>query len=743
MNRSAYAPFLNLAVLLALAGTLLAPAGCRQRQESRYSAGSGGMGSAKEAAAMLESDFVKLDNLPDSIPLELSPPTVLLDSRFSSDGKDVEVTVSRPEGNAGAPWNTLEIVSGNANFRDLGVRPNDIIKLYMFPDSETRDRQNATGEVDPQMVTHEATDLLVAQVLDDLKLQVIDGIRPPGNLSIRVPEELYAETFGLRIDQLDDLRAQGKVDAFGVNIPAENVALDQLHNLVPTIAWPPRIEIWRNKDAKMQAITRALGRYARNGEPALGWEPTPDADELARLTESFNRWLRSRKQTNPVDPPELLASLPAELREKAPVADYISPDALNRDTFADHEGRLIQQASWARDIAAWNAGDAFDPLPRAERLFDWVVRNVTLSNSPRLRNHRPWQTLVFGRGNAAKRSWLFAMLCRQQRIPCCVITLPAGDQGGGDWLWCGIVDHDQLYLFDPQLGLPLPGPDGKVLTFAQAQADPGLLDSLSRPDLSYPVDADSLANAEFAVVAEPLSLSSRAQQLQQQQSGSSAIVLTVDADEAAKLLEQAPGVSDVVLWRHPFENLRRELVLGAASNAAAETARNAAALDLRPFAWSPRLWQARLLYFRGMLETEREAKKKGVLHDPINDHRAAAQLYLHPRVRPSEKTLSQAVPNTERLQIYHRTKADATLWLAELKNEEGEHAQALQWFDRVDVDDPENDHLRDAVRYGKARALEGLGRNEEAAELYRGDDSPQRLGNLIRADRLAADANQP
>ena len=35
-----------------------------------------------------------------------------------------------------------------------------------------------------------------------------------------------------------------------------------------------------------------------------------------------------------------------------------------------------------------------------------------------------------------------------------------------------------------------------------------------------------------------------------------------------------------------------------------------------------------------------------------------------------------------------RTKADATLWLAVLKHEPGEHSQALQWFERVDTRTP-------------------------------------------------------
>ncbi len=90
----------------------------------------------------------------------------------------------------------LEVVSGNVNLRSLGVRPGDMIKCYLFPDNETRLREQTTGEVDPQMVTHEATDLIVAQVLDDHRLQVVGGVVPPRDLQVRIPEKDFAEITG-------------------------------------------------------------------------------------------------------------------------------------------------------------------------------------------------------------------------------------------------------------------------------------------------------------------------------------------------------------------------------------------------------------------------------------------------------------------------------------------------------------------------------------------------------------------
>ncbi|MCA9239130.1 MAG: hypothetical protein KDA37_02970, partial [Planctomycetales bacterium] len=629
---------------------------------------------------MLQGDFVKLDGLPDAFSLELEPPAVLLDARFSLDGKDVHVNVKSPDLQQGLPYNQLEVVSGNANFRSLGVRPGDTIKLYMFPDSETRMRQQTTGEVDAQMVNHEATDLIVAQVLDDSKLQIVGAVMPPRDLEVRIPEQEFAKLPGMKMADLDRLRADGMINAFGVKLSAAAIPLDQLSLLVPSIAWPPRIEIWRVRDDRMRAIQRSLGGYARNGEPALGWQPAPDSSVLAALVESFNRWLRSRKDFPQLDPPGLLESLPASLLENKELSSQLSPEALNQPTFFPHEGQDLQEAAWRRDIGRWAAGDSFDALPRARRLFDWTVRHVTLTDSPRVFYHQPWDTLLYGQGTAAKRAWVFDHLCRQQGILSCVIEAPQADAEADPWLWCGIEDHGQLYLFDPQLGLEIPAGD-TVATLEQVVSDDSILRDLDLDDEAYPITSELAKQASVCVVAEPLAMSARAAELDRQQSGESALRLSLDVDAISARLAELPGVEKVVLWRHPFDNLRRLLRLGSASSALAEKTRSAAAVDFQPFAWRPRLWKARMLHLRGIVESERDARKKGVLYDPVHDHRAAAQLYLDRRVRPSERVLKTLESSPERLAIYRRSKANATYWLGVLKEDMQDPKQSLYWLE--------------------------------------------------------------
>ena len=68
----------------------------------------------------------------------------------------------------------------------------------------------------------------------------------------------------------------------------------------------------------------------------------------------------------------------------------------------------IQEAIWLRDISRWAHGDGFDDVSRATALFDWTVRNIQLEADEDSMPRRPWQTLLFGRGTAEQRAWVFA-----------------------------------------------------------------------------------------------------------------------------------------------------------------------------------------------------------------------------------------------------------------------------------------------------------------------------------------------
>jgi hypothetical protein len=86
-------------------------------------------------------------------------------------------------------------------------------------------------------------------------------------------------------------------------------------------------------------------------------------------------------------------------------------------------------------------------------------------------------------------------------------------------LWaCGVVANGgtDVYLFDPRLGLPLPGRDGKgVATLAEVRKDPGLLDQLNAGDKNrYDMTAEQVRAAELRLVCPLSSLAPRMGSLQ-------------------------------------------------------------------------------------------------------------------------------------------------------------------------------------------------------------------------------------
>lgn len=153
------------------------------------------------------------------------------------------------------------------------------------------------------------------------------------------------------------------------------------------------------------------------------------------------------------------------------------------------------------------------PLERAEAGFAWVCRQVRLADQ--MAEPAPVAfALRRGWGSAFERSALFLALLEQfgqdegdeSGLQGCLIGWMEGERFR---LWaCGVTvgaKPDALYLFDPRLGLPVPGPGGKgIATLAQAQADPTVLTQLDADKLKYDVTPEQVSKAEAQLIT-PLS----------------------------------------------------------------------------------------------------------------------------------------------------------------------------------------------------------------------------------------------
>jgi hypothetical protein len=131
-------------------------------------------------------------------------------------------------------------------------------------------------------------------------------------------------------------------------------------------------------------------------------------------------------------------------------------------------------------------------LEQARTAFDWTVRQVRLQ--PHMDYVTPVEfTLRRGSGTDLERALVFLTLLRQLG-PEGSLTgglIYCKDADGKEMLWaCGVViaGDDHIYLFDPRIGLPIPGPGGVgVASLKQAVQDPTVLAQLT-VDSHFPYD---------------------------------------------------------------------------------------------------------------------------------------------------------------------------------------------------------------------------------------------------------------
>jgi tetratricopeptide (TPR) repeat protein len=530
-----------------------------------------------------------------------------------------------------------------------------------------------------------------------------------------------------------------------------------------------------------QLVMSRLNQWVRGQEIKVPWQREPRLDHLP------SRLMSIRGVQSLDDESFLYEHDFAFLREAVwmhRIANHVSTEP--RKSELRRNGTSNGDAARNESPLRFVSPDDPDELRLAMRLFDWTIRNVQLEaeawpeTSPYklLRDwHTPYETVLLGRGTASDRAWTFILLARQQGLD--VVMLGLGDiekpselkpwipalvlaRGEGD---SKAVD---LYLFDPALGLPIPGHEGRgIATLSQAAADDALLGQLDLDDKRpYPIKAEELQQVTALVEASPGSLSRRMKFLESRLGGEQRLVLTVSPQTIEEKLAGAAHVQPrVALWMRPYETLHLRQTED-------EDLLNAARAELYPLQG--------LLRPIGSMATDRKSASRGEettewanpqqkgparsrLRVPLGvgrmlqlagnyDYETGAIRYLQQAMasdddqgeiikvliddlrsklpRPDDPATQQQINQIVEARVREFRRADqaAKLWVGQIKAEQGEYPTAINYFTSW-----ENPVWQPSLNYSLARIYEAQGKLDEAIRVYRIDDSPQRPGNLLRA----------
>lgn len=361
---------------------------------------------------------------------------------------------------------------------------------------------------------------------------------------------------------------------------------------------------------------------------------------LKQTCDRLNQWFLQESPQIAWQPDPLLAELDDELRNQPEVSmlegvRFQAPD----------DGWYLQEAVWLRNISNKARADQFEDLDVARRLFDWTVRNIQLAadwsggEEQRVR-HRPHETLLFGRGTAVERAWVFALLARQQGLN--VVFLGIEKDGAvRPWLPALVAD-DKLYLFDTRLGLPIPGPTpDSVATLSEVVENDTLLRKLDLDaEHPYPVSADDLKHVVAYVEATPPALSRRMALVESRLTGNHKMKLTSPGHALAEQVARLPHVTAARLWPMPFE-----VYLAKARRTPEQDM--AATKELVLYQVMPTLRMGRALHFKGEYDGEGGARASTSTHgrriitSPTTDFRPNMpkrfRAKAYPRSRPRSR----------------------------------------------------------------------------------------------------------
>lgn len=163
-----------------------------------------------------------------------------------------------------------------------------------------------------------------------------------------------------------------------------------------------------------------------------------------------------------------------------------------------------------------------EQLALAAHAFGWVMRQVALKE--REPGTDVWPThdiLRRGTGDAEERLRVYLTLLDQLEIPGCMISRhkevkdDEGNRRLEEFPWAaGVLIGQEVYVFEPRLGVPVRGPDGQIASLKQIKANAEILAKHYPANDPDPVTPAQLEKTELLLAASLPALSSRMKDLQ-------------------------------------------------------------------------------------------------------------------------------------------------------------------------------------------------------------------------------------
>ncbi len=529
-----------------------------------------------------------------------------------------------------------------------------------------------------------------------------------------------------------------------------------------------------------------LGREARQATYHLNcWIEDQPADK---------RWFADRR---------MLKTLPLETRTAPSFEEVVTDRSLALLEFVPSDIMFLEETRWLNAIARWVSqlpddravidwlpttqlsGETADQLIVCYKLFDWVVRNVQLDEllpypqkttagpaagsdaqdpmqtwPPPMRaepgpgyRYYPWHVLQYGHGDMLQRARVFILLCRQLEIEAVMLGIDTKSGRPTPWL-PAVLLNGELYLFDTQLGIPIPASGGRgIATLAQVIANPQLLRDLDiGSNYKYPIEAKDLTEIVAMIDSTPEYLAQRMKVLESNLDADNRMVLTSSPTNTKRLLETCQGLKDIRLWAVPYETAMYQrsyqvLLERDPQERSDEFFRHGIFMGLTSVV------KGRRKHLLGRFESDDDntgatayyiaARLPEVsLENFDSSAKARSGLGMRRRRDMNEFEWSRYLQSEKMLHV--QAKQNASYWLGLVHLDKGNYDVASKWFlDRTLEAYPDGPWTNGA-RCNLARCQEALGNLAEARRLYQIDESPQRHGSLLRARRLEQEtANGP